>query len=80
MADCEVKCITKPNPQSAHEHITDIGNPYANPPMNCFAISPALIPARKSGSICSLARYVPVVSEKVSKRIFSSPLTESALR
>ena len=32
MADCEVKCITKPNPQSAHEHITHIGNPYANPP------------------------------------------------
>jgi len=32
MADCEVKCITKPNPLSAHEHITHIGNPYANPP------------------------------------------------
>jgi hypothetical protein len=30
MADCEVKCITKPNPLSAHEHITHIGNPYAN--------------------------------------------------
>lgn len=32
MADCEVKCITKPNRLSAHEHITHIGNPYANPP------------------------------------------------
>jgi hypothetical protein len=31
MADCEVKCITKPNPLSAHEHITHIGNPLRQP-------------------------------------------------
>ena len=30
MADVQVKCITKPNPQSAHEHITHLGNPSAN--------------------------------------------------
>ena len=27
MADVQVTCITKPNPQSAHEHITHLGNP-----------------------------------------------------
>lgn len=27
MADVRVTCITKPNPQSAHEHITHLGNP-----------------------------------------------------
>lgn len=27
MANCQVTCITKPNPQSPHEHITHIGNP-----------------------------------------------------
>jgi Protein of unknown function (DUF3892) len=27
MADVQVTCITKPHPQSAHEHITDLGNP-----------------------------------------------------
>lgn len=27
MADCEVRCITKLNPGSLHEHITHIGNP-----------------------------------------------------
>ncbi len=27
MADAQVTCITKPNPQSAHEHITHLGNP-----------------------------------------------------
>lgn len=32
MADCEVRCITKPDRMSSHEHITHIGNPYANPP------------------------------------------------
>lgn len=32
MADCEVKCITKPNPLSPHEHITHVGNPYTLPP------------------------------------------------
>jgi hypothetical protein len=32
MADCEVKCITKPSPLSVHEHITHIGNPYTVPP------------------------------------------------
>jgi hypothetical protein len=32
MPDCEIKCITKPNPLSTHEHITHVGNPYANPP------------------------------------------------
>ena len=26
MPDCQVTCITKPNPASAHEHITHIGN------------------------------------------------------
>lgn len=30
MADCEVTCITKPHPQSPHEHITHVGNPRAN--------------------------------------------------
>ncbi len=29
MADVIVTCIVKPNPQSAHEHITHIGNPGA---------------------------------------------------
>jgi hypothetical protein len=29
MADVQVKCITKPHPQSAHEHITHLGNPSA---------------------------------------------------
>jgi hypothetical protein len=27
MADVEVTCITKPHPQSPHEHITHLGNP-----------------------------------------------------
>jgi len=27
MADVQVTCITKPNPQSPHEHITHLGNP-----------------------------------------------------
>jgi Protein of unknown function (DUF3892) len=27
MADCQVTCITKPHPQSSHEHITHLGNP-----------------------------------------------------
>ena len=27
MADLQVTCITKPNPQSPHEHITRLGNP-----------------------------------------------------
>ncbi len=27
MADVKVTCITKPNPQSTHEHITHLGNP-----------------------------------------------------
>jgi hypothetical protein len=27
MADVQVTCITKPNPQSTHEHITHLGNP-----------------------------------------------------
>jgi Protein of unknown function (DUF3892) len=30
MADVQVTCITKPHPQSAHEHITHLGNPAAN--------------------------------------------------
>jgi hypothetical protein len=30
MADSEVTCITKPHPQSPHEHITHVGNPRAN--------------------------------------------------
>jgi Protein of unknown function (DUF3892) len=30
MADVEVTCITKPHPQSRHEHITHLGNPAAN--------------------------------------------------
>jgi hypothetical protein len=29
MADVEVTCITKPHPQSSHEHITHVGNPSA---------------------------------------------------
>lgn len=29
MADAQVTCITKPNPQSPHEHITHLGNPAA---------------------------------------------------
>lgn len=27
MADAQVTCITKPHPQSLHEHITHLGNP-----------------------------------------------------
>ena len=27
MPDCRITCITKPHPQSAHEHITQVGNP-----------------------------------------------------
>ena len=27
MADAQVTCITKPHPQSPHEHITHLGNP-----------------------------------------------------
>jgi hypothetical protein len=27
MPDCEITCITKPSPQSSHEHITHAGNP-----------------------------------------------------
>lgn len=29
MADVQVTCITKPHPQSPHEHITELGNPMA---------------------------------------------------
>jgi hypothetical protein len=29
MAEVEVTCITKPRPQSPHEHITHVGNPKA---------------------------------------------------
>ncbi|WP_028009101.1 DUF3892 domain-containing protein [Solimonas flava] len=29
MADCQITCITKPHPQSSHEHITHVGNPKA---------------------------------------------------
>jgi len=29
MADVEVTCITKPRPESPHEHITHLGNPRA---------------------------------------------------
>jgi len=29
MADCQITCITKPDPQSSHEHITHVGNPGA---------------------------------------------------
>lgn len=29
MADVQVTCITKPHPQSPHEHITRLGNPAA---------------------------------------------------
>jgi hypothetical protein len=32
MADAQVTCITKPNVQSTHEHITHLGNPTAAPP------------------------------------------------
>lgn len=27
MANCQIICITKPNAQSPHEHITHVGNP-----------------------------------------------------
>jgi len=30
MADVKVTCITKPHPDSPHEHITHLGNPAAN--------------------------------------------------
>ena len=30
MADVQVTCITKPHPQSPHEHITHLGNPAGN--------------------------------------------------
>ena len=29
MADVEVTCVTKPHPESPHEHITELGNPAA---------------------------------------------------
>ena len=29
MADVQITCITKPYPQSPHEHITHVGNPIA---------------------------------------------------
>jgi Protein of unknown function (DUF3892) len=29
MADAQVTCITKPHPESPHEHITHLGNPRA---------------------------------------------------
>jgi hypothetical protein len=29
MADVQVTCITKPHPESPHEHITHLGNPKA---------------------------------------------------
>ena len=29
MPDVQVTCISKPHPQSPHEHITDLGNPRA---------------------------------------------------
>jgi hypothetical protein len=32
MADVKVTCITKPHPQSPHEHITHLGNPIATTP------------------------------------------------
>lgn len=32
MADVKVTCITKPHPQSPHEHITHLGNPTASTP------------------------------------------------
>lgn len=30
MADVQITCITKPHPQSPHEHITHLGNPVGN--------------------------------------------------
>jgi Protein of unknown function (DUF3892) len=30
MANAQVTCITKPHPQSPHEHITHLGNPAGN--------------------------------------------------
>lgn len=32
MTDVKVTCITKPHPQSPHEHITHLGNPLATTP------------------------------------------------
>ena len=29
MPDAQITCITKPDPQSPHEHITHVGNPSA---------------------------------------------------
>ena len=29
MTNVQITCITKPNPQSSHEHITHVGNPAA---------------------------------------------------
>lgn len=31
MADCRITCITKPNVNSPHEHITHVGNPMWSP-------------------------------------------------
>ncbi len=30
MADVQITCVTKPNMQSPHEHITHLGNPRGN--------------------------------------------------
>ncbi|MES2178009.1 MAG: DUF3892 domain-containing protein [Gemmatimonadota bacterium] len=30
MPDCQITCISKPHPQSPHEHITHVGNPAGN--------------------------------------------------
>ena len=34
MADVRVTCITKPHPQSPHEHITHLGNPQGGMEMD----------------------------------------------
>ena len=32
MADCQITCITKSNPQGTHEHITHVGNQTTTQP------------------------------------------------
>jgi hypothetical protein len=38
MADVQVTCITKPHPQSPHEHITHLGNPQVPWKWTCEAV------------------------------------------
>jgi hypothetical protein len=57
VADVQVTCITKPHPQSPHEHITHVGNPSAgwNWPREQVVVAsrrrqtPSLCATQKSG-------------------------------